>query len=89
MWGEDVVSREKHIAIDTGNGTTEVTSLVLMTNALRVVRAQPTAVELASPGAEEGATRRTARRVERMVPSSKHAVKSNSLSVETGFYPPQ
>jgi hypothetical protein len=32
-------------------------------------------------------TRRTTRRVERMIPSSKQGVKSNSLNVETGPHP--
>jgi hypothetical protein len=42
---EKVVSREKPFTIDTGNATTEHTSLALRTDALRVVSTRPTALE--------------------------------------------
>ena len=42
---EKVVSREKPFTIDTGNATTERTSLALRTNALCVVSTRPAALE--------------------------------------------
>jgi hypothetical protein len=85
--GGDVVSRKKTPAIDTGNATTEPTSLALRTDALRVVSAQPAALDLLPQRRRREAMRSTTRRVERMIPSSKHGVKSNTLSAEAGPHP--
>lgn len=74
-------------AIDAGSMTTERTNLALRTDALLLVSVRFTTSDLVPQRRKRETTRRMTRRVERTIPSSKHGVKSNSLSVETGPHP--
>ena len=80
-------SCEKTFAVGTSSITQEHTNLALRTDALLLVSARFTVTDLVSQRRKRETTRRTTRRVERMIPSSKHGVKSNSLSAETGPHP--
>jgi hypothetical protein len=77
---------EKGSGVEIGSMTTERTSLALRTDALRVVNVcmWPKASDLIPQRRKRETTRRATRRVERTIPSSKHGVKSNTLSFETG-----
>ena len=79
--------REKTLATDAVSATTEHTNLAVRIDALLLVSVRFTTLDLEPQRRKRETRRRTTRRIERMIPSSKHGVKSNSLNVETGPHP--
>jgi hypothetical protein len=78
-----MVNERKQLELKKEN---ERTNFALRTEALRIVKMGlcSRALDLIARRRKRETTRRTMRRAERRIPSSKHGVKSNSLRVEAG-----